>query len=87
MAIIGPARSGKSTFLRCLNRLNDLIPGMRHSGRVLLDSTDIYGADVNVADLRRRIGMVYAVPVPLPKSVFENLAFGPRLKGAKDIRI
>jgi len=84
LALIGPARSGKSTFLRCLNRLNDLIPGMRHSGRVLLDSTDIYGPDVNVADLRRRIGMVYAVPVPLPKSVYENLVFGPRLKGIKD---
>jgi phosphate transport system ATP-binding protein len=84
LAIIGPAASGKSTFLRCLNRLNDLIPGMRHRGRILLDGSDIYAPDANVADLRRRIGMVYAIPVALPKSIFENMVFGPRLKGIQD---
>ena len=84
LAIIGPAASGKSTFLRCLNRLNDLIPGMHHQGRIIFESTDIYGPDVNVTELRRRIGMVYAVPVVLPKTVFANLAFGPRLKGIRD---
>lgn len=84
LAIIGPARSGKSTFLRCLNRLNDLIPGMHHTGRILFDSTDMYGSNVDVTDLRRRVGMVYAVPIPLPKSIYENLAFGPRRKGIKD---
>jgi len=84
LAIIGPSASGKSTFLRCLNRLNDLILGMRHRGRILCGSVDIYGPDVNVAQLRRRIGMVYAVPVALPKSIFENLVFGPRLKGIAD---
>jgi phosphate transport system ATP-binding protein len=84
LSIIGPARSGKSTFLRCLNRLNDLIPGMHHKGRILFDSQDIYGPDVNVAELRRRVGMVYAVPVALPRSVFENVVFGPRLKRLKD---
>ena len=83
LGIIGPAGSGKSTFLRCLNRLNDLIPGMAHQGSVFVDGTDIYGEDVNVTDLRRRIGMVYAIPVPLPISVFDNLAFGPRLKGIR----
>jgi phosphate transport system ATP-binding protein len=84
LAIIGPARSGKSTFLRCLNRLNDLIPGMHHTGRILFDSGDMYGSAVDVTDLRRRVGMVYAVPIALPKSIYENLAFGPRRKGIKD---
>jgi phosphate transport system ATP-binding protein len=71
-------------FLRCLNRLNDLIPGMHHRGRILFDSADIYGPGVNVAELRRRIGMVYAVPVALPATVFANVVFGPRLKGTAD---
>ena len=84
LAIIGPARSGKTTFLRCLNRLNDLIPGMHHTGRILLDSADIYDAQVDVTDLRRRVGMVYAVPVPLPKSIYENLAFGPQTQGHQE---
>jgi len=81
LGIIGPASSGKSTFLRCLNRLNDLVPGMTHQGSVFFDGADIYDEDVNVSELRRRIGMVYAVPVALPISIFDNLAFGPRLKG------
>jgi phosphate transport system ATP-binding protein len=82
-AIIGPARSGKTTFLRTLNRLNDLEYHFRMEGRVLLNGRDIYGADVDVAALRRKLGMVYAVPVALPRSVFENLAFGPRLAGVR----
>jgi phosphate transport system ATP-binding protein len=81
LAIIGPASSGKTTFLRSLNRLNDLEPGFSHSGRILLDGKDIYGPDVDVPALRRRLGMVYAVPAPLPWSIRENLVFGPRLKG------
>jgi phosphate transport system ATP-binding protein len=81
LGIIGPANSGKSTFLRCLNRLNDLIPGMTHTGAVRLDGEEIYDDDVNVAEIRRRVGMVYAVPVALPKSIYENIVFGPRLKG------
>jgi phosphate transport system ATP-binding protein len=86
LAIIGPAGSGKSTFLRCLNRLNDLIHGMHHRGRILFDSLDIYGPDVNVTELRRRIGMVYAIPVALPATVFSNVVFGPRLTGITDAR-
>lgn len=79
LAVIGPASSGKTTFLRCLNRLNDLQPGFCHTGRILLDGKDIYDADVDTAQLRRRIGMVYAVPVPLPWSIYENLVYGLRL--------
>ena len=81
LGIIGPANSGKSTFLRSLNRLNDLIPGMAHTGAIRLDGEDIHGEDINVAEIRRRVGMVYAVPVALPKSIYENVVFGPRLKG------
>jgi phosphate transport system ATP-binding protein len=84
LAVIGPASSGKTTFLRCLNRLNDLDPGFSHSGQILLDGGDIYGADVDVAELRRRVGMVYAVPVPLPWSVYDNLVYGLKLAGTRD---
>jgi phosphate transport system ATP-binding protein len=83
LAIIGPARSGKSTFLRSLNRLNDLEPTFSKTGRVLLDGRDIYAPGVDVSALRRRVGMVYAVPVPLPWTVRENLAFGPRMMGVR----
>jgi len=83
LAIIGPAGGGKTTFLRSLNRLNDLEPGFSHVGRILLDGRDIYGPDVDVPALRRQLGMVYAVPAPLPWSIYENLVFGPQLKGAK----
>lgn len=83
LAIIGPAASGKTTFLRCLNRLNDLTPGFVRQGAILLDGEDIYGPAVDVAELRRRVGMVYAVPVPLPWSIRENLAYGLRLAGIR----
>ncbi len=84
LAIIGPAGSGKTTFLRSLNRLNDLEPAFARTGRVLLDGADIYAPSTDVAALRRRVGMVYAVPVPLPWSVYDNIAYGPRLAGTRD---
>ena len=84
LGIIGPARSGKSTFLTCLNRLNDLVPGSRVSGKILVDGLDIYQPEVEVAALRRRLGMVFATPVPLPMSIYDNMAFGPRLQGQTD---
>jgi phosphate transport system ATP-binding protein len=83
LAIIGPSSSGKTTFLRSLNRLNDLAPGFSRTGRILLDGRDIYAPDIDVAALRRRVGMVYAVPVPLPWTIYENLAYGPRLAGVR----
>ena len=81
LAIIGPAASGKTTFLRSLNRLNDLHPAFHHTGRIFLDDQDIYAPGLDVAQLRRRVGMVYAVPVPLPWSIYDNIAYGPRLAG------
>ncbi|MGC8861325.1 MAG: phosphate ABC transporter ATP-binding protein PstB [Armatimonadota bacterium] len=83
-ALIGPSGCGKSSFLRCLNRMNDLIPGVRTTGRVLLDGKDIYAPDVDVVLLRKRVGMVFQQPNPFPKSVFENVAFGPRIHGVRD---
>jgi phosphate transport system ATP-binding protein len=84
LAIIGPAGSGKTTFLRSLNRLNDLDRGFTHSGKILRDGKDIYHPNVDVAELRRKVGMVYAVPVPLPWSIYDNLAYGLRLTGVRD---
>jgi phosphate transport system ATP-binding protein len=83
LGIIGPARSGKSTFLCALNRLNDLVRGSRHEGTVAIDGRDIYAPDVDVVELRRKLGMVFATPVPLPRSVFENVAFGARMAGIR----
>jgi phosphate transport system ATP-binding protein len=80
-ALIGPSGCGKSTFLRCLNRMNDTIPGIRVEGRVLLDGQDIYAPGTNVVDLRQRVGMVFQRPNPFPQSVFDNVAFGPRVLG------
>jgi phosphate transport system ATP-binding protein len=84
--LFGPAGGGKSTMLRCLNRLNELVDGVRMSGRVLLDGRDLYAPDVSVIDVRRRVGMVFAQPVPLPGSIRTNLEYGPRLRGERDGR-
>src|SRR5262245_51990765 len=84
VALIGPSGCGKSTFLRCLNRMNDLIDGTRHTGEVLLDGKDIYDRSVNLVDLRRRVGMVFQKSNPFPKTVFENVVFGPRVAGVRD---
>jgi len=80
-ALIGPSGCGKSTFLRCLNRMNDTIPGTRIEGKVILDGEDIYDPDVDLPELRRRVGMVFQKPNPFPKSIFENVAYGPRVLG------
>jgi phosphate transport system ATP-binding protein len=80
-ALIGPSGCGKSTFLRCLNRMNDTISDIRVEGRVLLDGQDIYAPGTNVVDLRQRVGMVFQRPNPFPQSVFDNVAFGPRVLG------
>lgn len=80
-ALMGPSGCGKSTFLRVLNRMNDIIPGTRLEGQVLLDGNDIYSPGVDVVQLRKRVGMVFQQPNPLPKSVFENVAFGPKVMG------
>ncbi|MBI2832783.1 MAG: phosphate ABC transporter ATP-binding protein [Chloroflexi bacterium] len=83
-AIIGPSGCGKSSLLRCFNRMNDLIPGSRVKGEVLFDGRNIYAADVDPTEVRYRIGMVFQKPNPFPKSVFENVAFGPRVNGLAD---
>jgi phosphate transport system ATP-binding protein len=83
-ALIGPSGCGKSTFLRCLNRMNDLIPGTRIKGEITLDGRNIYQTDIDVADLRRRVGMVFQKPNPFPKSIFENVAYGLRVNGVKN---
>jgi phosphate transport system ATP-binding protein len=83
-ALIGPSGCGKSTFLRCLNRMNDLIEGTRHVGEVFLDGEEIYHGDLHFVDLRRRVGMVFQKSNPFPKSVFENVAFGPRVAGVRN---
>jgi len=84
LAIIGPANSGKTSLLRCLNRLNDLQYGFSITGQILLDGRDLYAPSVDVTALRRRVGMVYAVPVPLPWSMYENIVFGLRVTGIRD---
>jgi phosphate transport system ATP-binding protein len=80
-ALIGPSGCGKSTFLRCLNRMNDTIPEVRIAGTVLLDGQDLNAPLTDVTDLRRRVGMVFQRPNPFPQSIFENVAFGPRVLG------
>jgi phosphate transport system ATP-binding protein len=81
IALIGPSGCGKSTFLRCLNRMNDTILGCRVSGDIVMDGTNIYGEDVDVVPLRAQVGMVFQKPNPFPKSIFENVAYGPRIHG------
>src|SRR4030067_1914781 len=80
-ALIGPSGCGKSTFLRCLNRMNELIPHTRTEGAVTLEGEDIYRPGMDVVSLRQRVGMVFQRPNPFPKSIFENIAFGPRVLG------
>ncbi|WP_312432961.1 phosphate ABC transporter ATP-binding protein [Lacrimispora sp.] len=83
MAVFGPANSGITTLLRTLNRLSDLTAGARQEGEILLDGKNIFDPDVNVTELRRRVGMVFDVPTPLPMSIFDNVALGPRMGGLK----
>jgi phosphate transport system ATP-binding protein len=86
-ALIGPSGCGKSTLLRCFNRMNDLIPGASVHGAVLFHGQDLYDDDVDVIDVRRRIGMVFQKPNPFPKSVYDNVAYGPRVLGMKDRKL
>ncbi|MGE5462856.1 MAG: phosphate ABC transporter ATP-binding protein PstB [Syntrophothermus sp.] len=82
-ALIGPSGCGKSTFLRCLNRMNDTINETRVEGRILLNGKNIYDPDMDVVDLRQRVGMVFQKPNPFPQSIYDNVAFGPRILGMK----
>lgn len=84
LGIIGPSGSGKSTFLRSLNRLNDLVPYSRVEGFLTIDGKNIYAAGTSITELRRKLGIVFATPVPLPRSIYENIIFGPKMAGVKD---
>ncbi|HMA13721.1 MAG TPA: phosphate ABC transporter ATP-binding protein PstB [Kiloniellaceae bacterium] len=81
VSFIGPSGCGKSTFLRCINRMNDVIEGCRVTGEILLDGHDIYSRDIDVVQLRARVGMVFQKPNPFPKSIYDNIAYGPRIHG------
>ena len=83
-AFIGPSGCGKSTLIRCFNRMNDLVPSAKVSGEVLYHGTDLYGERVDPVEVRRRIGMVFQKPNPFPKSIYDNIAFGPRVLGMRD---
>ncbi|MGE5352752.1 MAG: phosphate ABC transporter ATP-binding protein PstB [Acidobacteriota bacterium] len=83
-ALIGPSGCGKSTLLRCLNRMNDLIPGTKVTGSIILDDTDIYGPEMEVTDLRKRVGMVFQRPNPFPLSIYENVTYGLKVAGVRD---
>lgn len=85
-AFIGPSGCGKSTLLRCFNRMNDLVDNCRVEGKITLDGDDIYHKNVNVAELRRKVGMVFQKPNPFPKTIYENVAYGLRIQGVKDKR-
>ena len=84
LALIGPSGCGKSTFLKTLNRMNDLIESVRIDGEILLDNANIYHPDVDVVNLRKRVGMVFQRPNPFPMSIYDNVAYGPRIHGLKD---
>lgn len=86
-AYIGPSGCGKSTLLRCINRMNDLVDSVSIKGKILLDNEDIYDKSVNVAALRRRVGMVFQKPNPFPKTIYENVAYGLRIQGVNDRRL
>jgi len=83
LSVIGPANSGKTSFLRCLNRLNDFEPQIRISGTIRLDGRDIR-KDMEAEDLRKKVGMIFALPIPLPRSIYDNVTYGPRLAGVRD---
>jgi phosphate transport system ATP-binding protein len=83
-AVIGPSGCGKSTLLRCLNRMNDLVPGSSVEGKIRYHGTDLYGPDVDPVEVRKLIGMVFQKPNPFPKSIYDNIAYGPRVLGMKD---
>ena len=83
-ALIGPSGCGKSTFLRCINRMNDFIPSARFEGEILIDGSDIYGRGTDVIALRRKVGMVFQKPNPFPMSIYDNVAYGPRLHGIRN---
>ena len=87
LTVLGPARAGKTTLLKSINRLTDLIFEASHTGRVFLDDQDIYDSQISVPELRRRVGMVFDLPTPLPLSIFENVAFGLRLKGVTQKKV
>jgi phosphate transport system ATP-binding protein len=83
-ALIGPSGCGKSTFLRCINRMNDLIPDVKITGNMLVEGVDIYDKNVDVVNIRKKIGMVFQKSNPFPKSIYENIAYGPKINGIKD---
>jgi phosphate transport system ATP-binding protein len=85
-AFIGPSGCGKSTFLRCLNRMNDLIPGVQIKGKILIDGLDIYQKKIDVVNLRKKVGMVFQKSNPFAKSIFENIAYGPRINGINNMK-
>ena len=84
LSVFGPANSGTTTLLRALNRMTDLTPGARMEGEILLDGKNIRSPDINISELRRKVSMVFEVPTPLPMSIFDNVAYGPRLSGVKN---
>jgi phosphate transport system ATP-binding protein len=83
-AVIGPSGCGKSTFIRCLNRINDMVPGFRATGRVVFQGLDLFGDGIDMIEIRRRVGMVFQKPNPFPQSIYDNVAYGPRLAGVTD---
>lgn len=85
-ALIGPSGCGKSTFIRCINRMNDLVDKVRIEGEILYDNTNIYAKDTDVVELRKKIGMVFQKPNPFPMSIYDNVAYGPRIHGSRDVK-
>ncbi len=83
-ALIGPSGCGKSTFLRTINRMNDLIPHTKIEGQIIIDNKDIYSNDYDIINLRKRVGMVFQKPNPFPKSIYENIVYGPKIHGVKN---
>ena len=83
-ALMGPSGCGKSTLIRCLNRMNDLVPNFRMNGQIMYRNTDLYSKEIDVTDLRREIGMVFQKPNPFPKSIYENIAYGLKIHGVNN---